>query len=359
MKILLVHASADFSTADVTSGIRAGLLAEGHVVADFRFNRRLTIAHRAMAGMTNDGVLVDLGEMALWASEGLAFQTILHEPDWVLFVNGLSLHPWALVALRRIGARIAGWFTEAPYDSDEDRELALAQFCDVCFVNERTSVQTFRQVLDRQGRGGMAVYLPHAYDPDVHVPPSEPVPAEDRCDVLLIGTGFPERQRLLEAVDWTGIDLRVGGLWPGLEPPSRLHSALAYGCLPNKETARLYGGAKIVLNPHRYAATAESANPRVFEAAACGAFQIADYRAEIAELLGDAVPMFRPGVPWELGAMVRRYLADEGERRRLAALARQRVEGQTFGARARTIVGAFEAFGQLRQAGTRRLPVSA
>lgn len=338
MKLVLCHPSAHFSTADVARGIAAGLRAEGHEVVDYQLANRLMAYDAWLRAMCPPGQQPDPEEIALYGSEGLVYRAVSTNSPWVLAVNGCGLHPNAVAACRNVGIRIAVWFTEAPYESTEERELYLARLCDLALVNERTAVPMFQTVLDKLPWPARAVYLPHAYDPARHRPDGPVCDESERADVLFIGTGFPERRRLLESVDWTGIDLRLGGLWPGLVEPYYLADRLTWECMANADTLRLYRGAKIVLNPHRYHATAESANPRTFEAAAVGAFQITDYRQEVADLFGDSVPTYDPGVPWQLEALVRRYLADDGERARLAAAAQRRVQGQTFEARARTIV---------------------
>ncbi len=345
MKVLLVYPSSSFSTFDVAAGIQEGLEQEGHEVVPYRLYQRMYLMHQALATMVPRGHVPALEEVSLHASEGLVQRAITEECPWVLVITGSGLHPNALLALRRVGVRVAVWFTEAPYDSNEEKELYLARFCDLAFINERTSVMPFQRVLDSVGAGGRAAYLPHAYRPSLHRPWKEGDPAVEPSDVLLVGTGFVERQQLMEAIDWGGIDLRLGGMWPGIQSPSHLAGHVRDGCIDNTDTARLARGAKIVLNPHRFAAGAESANPRTYEMAACGAFQIADYRAEIAEVFGDSVPTFDPGVPWQLEALIRGFLANDSYRLELAREARGRVAPHTFAARARTIVEAIDAAG--------------
>lgn len=348
MRILLLYPAADYSTKDVATGIEAGLREAGHEVAVYRLSNRLDLALRGLTRPAVEGgepVAPNPVDVALMASEALPFQAAMHGVDWVLGVHGVGLHPAALVALRRIGVRIAWWFTEAPYESNEHRELHLATHVDVAFVNERTSVGLFQAVIDRHHPGGSAHYLRHAHDPAVHYPrDGADLRPEERCDVLFVGTGFAERQHLLECVDWTGIDLHLGGLWLGVHANYRLFPHLKYPPMQNGEVVRLYAGAKMIVNSHRDGGRAESANPRVWEAAACGVFQVSDERAEITDVLGEAVPTYAPGVPWRFITLVRRYLADEPERRRLAALALERVRGETFLVRAETIVDALTDF---------------
>lgn len=345
MKLLAIWPAAAWSTYDVARGLFDAMEAAGHQLVHYQLGRRLQMIHNGLQIMAPAGQTPDPEEVALLGSEAITYRAVASGVRWVVIVNGMGLHPNAVMSLRQVGIKVACWFTEAPYDSVEEREYQLAQLCDLAFVNERTSVASFQDVLDRAGLGGQAFYLRHAINPQVHRPYDPtvdcPLDESERSDVLLVGTGFPERQTLLESIDWTGLRLRLFGLWTGIHPPSELSAALANGsvnCIDNPKTARLYHGATIVLNPHRWHPTAESANPRTFEVAACGAFQIADRRAEIVDLFGDTIPLYEPGIPWQLGALIRRYLADSSARQRSAQAARARILGETFADRARTII---------------------
>jgi spore maturation protein CgeB len=288
----------------------------------------------AFAQMAPEGETPSSEMVCLYATEGLPYKAITEGTPWALVINGMSLHPNGLWALRRIGVKVAVWFTEAPYEVQEHH---LAQVADLAFTSERSSVAAFQGVLDGH-TGGKAVYLPHAYNPEVHHPLDGGEPPIEKHDVVLVGTGFLERQWLLENVDWEGIDLCLGGLWPGIEQSDILARYRQYSCLANEDTVKLYHGAKIVLNPHRWAPSAESLNPRAYEAAACGAFQITDRRAEVEELFGDSVPSYEPGNPWQLEALIRHYLEDSEGRVSKAKEANRKVQGHNFTMRAETII---------------------
>ena len=352
MKLMVVHPFAAFAVADVADGLIAGLRANGHEVAEYHLGRRLWMVGAGLRTLTPAGQDPDGGMMALHASEALVYRAVVEGVRWVLVVCGSYVHPNILYALRALGIRVAVVFTESPYQSDETGEYRLLPVTDLAFTNERTCVAGFQADLDAAGDGGRALYLPHAFNPAVHRPDGEPCRDEDRCDVLIFGTGFAERQRLLEGINWTGIDLKIGGLWTGISAYGevhRLHRSLRWGCLPNADVVRLYRGAKIVLNPHRSAEGAESANPRAYEVAATGAFQISDDRAEIAEVFGSSVPTYPAGVPWRLEALIRRYLADDAERGRSASEALERVRAHTFADRAVRVVAAIEEHERERQ----------
>jgi hypothetical protein len=115
------------------------------------------------------------------------------------------------------------------------------------------------------------------------------------------------------------------------------------------ETARHYFGSKIVINIHRSAnddswnsnrrrIPALSVNPRTFEIAACGAFQLTDVR-------NDLSTMYRPGEeivvyhsPHDFIEKMNHYLTHERERRDIAlrGLRRTLLE-HTYTQRLRTL----------------------
>jgi len=320
----------------VAKGIRAGLTALGHEVIDYRLYQRLKVLHLALNQIAPPDAVASPEMVALHAAEALPYKAIIEGCRWALIINGMSLHPNGVLALRRIGVGVAIWFTEAPYMTNEHAELYLARFADLAFVNERTSLDDFQSVLDEH-TGGKVIYLPHAYSPEIHHPLNGEKQVEQH-DVVLVGTGFLDRQWLLERIDWTGIDLCLGGLWPAIEEPNELAGYYRYPCLDNRDAVELYQGAKIAINIHRWAGGAESLNPRAYELAACGTFQICDRRAELVEIFGDSVPHFEAGVPWELEAGIRHYLKNDELRESMAAEARRRVQEHTFEQRAKTII---------------------
>ena len=265
-----------------------------------------------------------------------------HRVDWVLVVSAMYLHPEAIVLLRRAGLRVAIMMTESPYDDEGQKRAAALANC--VFTNERTSVDTFKEVCPSSH------YLGHAYDPEVHQPHAVngDVPAHD---VVFVGTGFQERCEMLRAVDWGDIDLGLYGSWMLLGSRNRLREHLYGGVIDNRQAAEMYQAADIGLNIHRTSVGwgrdaprvngAESVNPRVIELAAGGVFCLSDWRAEMGDLFGDYVPRFSTGE--EMGELVHHYLGAPEERREIAERMRLGVQGQTFDVRAKQIVKALEA----------------
>lgn len=253
--------------------------------------------------------------------------------DWVVVVCGIAFHPDAVRTLQRAGIRVAAVFTESPYEDTAARHFGHA--VDLLGVNDRASLSRFPTE--------STIYLPTAYDREIHHRDVEP--DDDTPDVLALGTGFKERIRLLAAVDWTGVDLRLRGHWQKgtREPRLREHIVGERGIsiTHNEQSARLYRAARINLNLYRRDGDAESMSPRAYELAALGTYSIhEDARAEAHEVLGDSVRYFSG--PESLGDAVRWSLAHPAICRTMADEAIYRIQGHDYDARAATLLAAMD-----------------
>lgn len=321
-RILFVWSSAEFSTWDVARGYRAALERRREfVLRDYRLYARMRYHAKALGERADN---VDL--LSRIASEGIIVEALKHRADLVFIVSGMALHPDAVWYLRRVGIPAAVLFTESPYDDGKQREFHAVYPDMICFTTERTSAV-----------GGWR-YLAHAYDPDIHYPRT----AGSHCDVLFIGTLWRERIQLLEAVDWSGIALKLIGTW--VAPPAPAESPLqrfySDHCVRNDEAPGYYASAAVCLNPFRAHSRAESLNPRAYELAACESFQMLDHRAEIEDVFGKdgscSVVTFTAD---SLEERIRYWLAHEAERKELAKLARAAVRPHTFDARLDALLG--------------------
>lgn len=308
MRILFIWSAAEFSTFDVARGYANALKADGHNVHDYRLYNRLK--YHALALSHNDPPRHKDAELVTrLAAETLVVEALRHEADLVVGVCGMGLHPVGLQLLSRAGFPIAMIFTEAPYD--DEQQSKFARYVGHAFTNELVSAQ-------ERGWG----YLGAAYDPAIHFP-HQPE-AKERCDVLILGTGWEERQRMLEGVDWKGIDLRVRGYWLGIKKRTPLWRYYEEGSVENARTPVMYASARVCVNQHRGHPTARSLNPRALELGAAGAYQVSDRRAELSDVYGDTVPTY--STPAELEVLIREALAlPDAELRRRAHLQRAKL----------------------------------
>lgn len=311
---------SEMSVWDVARGYRSALaraIGEDNI-KDYWLNIRTQYHAKTLGKGAEDHI-----RLSQYASEGLLNEALYFGADVVFMVSILNVHPVVLWALRKVGIHVAALLTESPYD-DENQANTVEVYPEMSvFTHEIVSAEKYGWH-----------YLPHAYDPEVHKP-YEPEFA-DECDVLLVGTGWTDRQQLLELVDWSGIDLRLYGIWPMMTPDSPLFDKMWPVCVDNTKLPQLYSAAKICLNIHRAHPDAKSLNPRSYEIAACGAFQLSDQRIEVSRIFRNSVPVFRNGD--DLGRLVRMYLSNDPLRRELAAESARAVAPHTFDARLQTVL---------------------
>lgn len=328
MRILFVSASVDFSIGDVSRGYRAALMRAGHEMADYIMPARYKYHMNAIPPELHR----DQSFVAKQASENILNEAMYHRAELVVIVSGLNVHPIALWLLGQVGIPVAVILTESPYDDDPQ-----AEWLDMSRAKDDTKLKLTVFTNDAYSAMHMGWHaLPPAYDPAFHYPAA---PDQDTaCDVLIVGTGWPERQAFLEAVNWNGIKLKLYGVWPGLKdnpnsPIARMYSPLV---VDNAIIAGVYASAKININFHRNSKVALTPGPRVYELAACGAFQMSDPRYGLVELFGDSIPTFH--TPVELEHLLRLYLEQPIARKKMADFARNRVRNETFDHRVSTMM---------------------
>jgi spore maturation protein CgeB len=352
-RFLVAHPGAETSTHDVAVGYCEALSRLGHDIGLYALDARLTAADRYLRQQLRIARLNDptlprrpgFGDVTLKASEDLVLAALRGRVDAVLVISGLFVNPNGLRLLRAARVPAGVIFTESPYQDDEQAECAGLVSC--CWTNERTSVAPLRRANARTW------YLPGAYRTGFHAP-SEPDPTLPSHDVVFVGSYFPERIDLLAAADWTGIDLGLyGNLDGGVRRSAgwrKLRRFARGGSMSNAAATALYQRAAVCLNLNRtctwvdgaqHVLTAESLNPRAYELAACGAFTVAQARAEGGELFGESVPTFDTAE--QLTTLVQRALAYPGWRAAAAAEARRAVGPHTFDARAAQVVAQLSA----------------
>jgi hypothetical protein len=364
MKVLLIEPGASWSTADVFSGLRYGLEQAGVEVIRYNLSGRIDMSHRTLytawrhrkkadpsiAKPTEADVFFQAGRDALCSA-------LWHKVDVVLAVSAMFLLPAVMEMMTRAGLRVAVLFTESPYEA---REPDVAKMIDGCWTNERSSLSTFRAVNPCSG------YMPHGWHPDRHKPGPQPGDALVAAhDVVFVGSAFQERIAWLSAIDWSGIDLGLYGMWNALGKKHPLRQFVRGDITTNEHTAALYRRAKVGLNLYRTSMGwgagarqidhAESLNPRAYELAACGAFHLSTYRSEIADVFGDLVPTFH--TPDEASALIRTWLADPDGRARVAAQLPACVAGMSWASRGTQVVRDLRTLLQ-RRAGATQHPQS-
>jgi spore maturation protein CgeB len=340
--ILVVAPGAAFSTIDVFHGVTSGLAAAGARVITYSLHGRMAESQKSMNWAWRQRRKVDaafpkpsMADLSYHACLGLFERCYRFEPDVVLFISGVLVIKDVFTLIRKRHT-VAVLLTESPYLMEQEQRIARS--VDLVWTHERDALDALRSVQPETH------YLRHAWLPATHGGAAA-VPDMPAHDVVFVGTDFAERIALLEAVDWTGIDLGLYGNWSSLKRSSPLQRYVREAFISNAAAASLYRRCKIGLNLYRTTGDfsgrvvehAWSLNPRAYELAACGAFSISSGRGEVAETFGDLVPTFTTAR--ELEHLVRQWLADDAGRERIAAQLPACVSGDHWLARGRQLLG--------------------
>jgi spore maturation protein CgeB len=189
--------------------------------------------------------------------------------DVVIALEG-TLLPEAVDRIRRNGSAVAVWFA-APVTS-LGRQLPFLADYDVVCLNDSLLVDRCRTVL-----AAKVIHLPEACNPSWH----RPCDAESEPIVVVAGSMYPFRLRLLEKLPGVGIPVRIyGPRWPSWLESEHLRPAYTGKYLAREEKARAFRSAGLVLNILHPAEMA-GLNGSLFEAAGCGAAVLTDVRPDL------------------------------------------------------------------------------
>ena len=273
---------------------------------------------------------------AIWAqAEELA-------PQLVLALAQAPMSRNLLQRFRRAGVRTAMWFVE-------DYRLftywqTYAPLYDFFAVIQK---EPFLSELAAIGQPH-ALYLPLAALPDFHRPLALS-PDEQReygSDIAFLGAGYPNRRIAFRPL--AGRDFKIWGSdWEG-EPLLARNIQRGGARIGEEESVKIYNAAKVNLNLHSSVSARELVshgdfvNPRTFELAAMGAFQLVDRRSLMDGLFGpDELATF--DTPEEFYRQIDHFLAHPEEREAYARRARERVLAEhTYERRMRTLLTAME-----------------
>ena len=344
MKILLAWPGPRHSTADVARGWGRALAESGHDVTEYRYSFAIDFfiaAYHAWerAHPHNPAAKFENEQWQAAASKQLIIQAVYDQPDIVLMVSGMQYHPIAFRLLHKLNIPVVLILTESPYMDSRQAVILDKGGVALSFTNDKASVGPL------SGYSCPVIYLPHSYDPTIHHGGSADEDYES--EIYFCGTLFPDRLEMFGDLlsdrqhMQTEFDANIVG-------PTNHRGGIEV--IPNDENAEWYRATKIALNHHRtwcgdmqvdegtlQDGIAWSINPRTYEIAACGAFQLCDSkRPELAEIFGDSVATYTD--KQDLLDKIRYYLAHDAEREQMAARANELVKPCAFVNRAHDVL---------------------
>ncbi|WP_243367961.1 CgeB family protein [Fundidesulfovibrio soli] len=264
-------------------------------------------------------------------------------PDLVLALAQAPLSRQALKRLRQMGIPSVMWFVE-------DFRLftyweSYAAHYDAFAVIQK---EPLLNKLEAAGQPN-ALYLPLAADPVFHAP-LELSSVEKRIygsEVSFLGAGYPNRRVAFKELVSYGLKI-WGSDWEG-EDVLQAYVQRGGERVSPEDAVKIFNATAVNLNLHSSVSArdlvsgGDFVNPRTFELAMCGAFQLVDERSLMGEL-------FAPGELATFGSMqelhesLRHFLAHPEERAAYAERARKRALAEhTYQARMRTLLEFLES----------------
>lgn len=230
-----------------------------------------------------------------------------------------------LTELRNRGVITALWFTEDYLRFGYWREMA--HFYDFVFPIQRGAC------IDaiRSAGAGEVHYLPMACDPIVHRPLS--LTAEEKArwgsPISFVGAGYHNRQQVFAALAETPFKL-WGTEWPNCRPFDRM---LQEGGrrISAEEYVKIFNATDININLHSSSErdgvdpTGDFVNPRTFELAAAGCFQLVDQRSLLHEVFEPNKDLVVFDSATQMREQIDYYLAHPHERLKFVERARARA----------------------------------
>lgn len=271
-------------------------------------------------------------------SQSIMAQVETFAPDLVLALAQAPMSRRLLQRLSREGIATAMWFVEDYKVFTYWR--AFAPLYDVFAVIQK---EPFLSELAAVGQS-RTLYLPMAALPEFHAP-MVLSPAEQHrygADIGFLGAGYPNRRVAFRQLAHR--DFKIWGTeWDGETLLARNLQQEGTRITP-EQSVKIYNATRINLNLHSSVQCRETVpggdfvNPRTFELASIGAFQLVDKRALMPELFAeDELATFSDMK--ELLEKTDYFLAHPEERAAYAARARARViREHTYQHRMRTLL---------------------
>jgi len=266
-------------------------------------------------------------------SQGVELLAKETRPDMVLALAQAPLLPGTLTRLAEMEIPSAFWFVE------DFRVLTYWREVAPCYKHIFGIQQgEFQKELSAIGVTKYN-YLPTAADPEIHLHVELTPEERGKCGSPLsfVGAGYHNRRNLFRGL----IDYPFkiwGSDWPMVPPLNRLIQLNA-SRIDTETCVRIFNASAVNLNLHSSLShegvvpEGDFVNPRTFEIASCGAFQLTDKRSLLGELFEEGeVELF--GNLDELRGKIEHFLARPEERSRIAELGRARVLNEhTYGKR--------------------------
>lgn len=258
-------------------------------------------------------------------SEMILARILSEKPDLVIGLAQSPLSPELLSRLSSMGIPVAYWFVE-------DFRLATYWEKVAPLVTDFAVIQKDEWIPKLAERGlSNVTYLPVGADPEIFTtsPSTGEDPERFSASLAFMGAGYYNRRHFLKHL----VDLGLGIWGSDWDPGDPLFRYVRENGrrLDPAEAAQIFRNSPVNLNLHSSVyhsgvnPDGDFVNPRTFEIAACGGFQVVDRRSLLPELFvpGEEIAVFED--ERSCRNLIVHYATHEEERRAMAEAARKRV----------------------------------
>ncbi|MBN8201204.1 MULTISPECIES: CgeB family protein [Bacillaceae] len=251
------------------------------------------------------------------------------KPDIVIVLLGFKVPLKIIQWVKTQKIKTAVWLTEDPYYMDKT-EVLIPNY-DYIFTIDTAAKDFYIKKGHQQ-----TFHLPLGTSTEIF----KPIQAGPAfiSDICLLGYPYPDRVKLIQVLlEKTPYKIKVIGKWRNKlirlqnHPRLRIHDIWVEPSI----AAQYYNGAKIVLNTHRpynlhqnknrIGIKGNSINNRTFDVAACGAFQLIEYKEDLPIHFIEDKEIVSFKTEDELLQKIIFYINHEEKRKEISELANKRV----------------------------------
>ena len=265
-----------------------------------------------------------------------------YRPDIMLVLMGDDIFAETLEEVKKQGVITANWFTDTVIDPRLQRIPFIKNtpfHYDYFFIYDDEDVLNSIRI-----DAPCVKSIPLACNPSIHktINLSEQEKKQYGNQVCFVGSLNSTREELLNSL--SDFDLGIWGNWEKENP--QLKKFYREKNVYFQEATKIYNASDITLDIHIFFGTSNKAfdiNPRVFEAAGCGAFVLTNENAYLSKLfeIDKEIVCYRDEN--ELNEKIKYYLKHPQERKAIAQRAQQRVyRDHTYEKRLQKIISVIE-----------------
>lgn len=258
-------------------------------------------------------------------SEAIVAKALRIEPDLILALAQAPLHEGVLRRFKKFGIPTAFWFVEDFRLFDYWSKVA--PYYDYFFCIQKDGF--FEKLKGAHVENYH--YLPLACDPEIHRPLQLTVQEykEYGSPISFVGAGYHNRRNFLQGL--LDMDIKIWGTEWGNSLPLAKYVQRNGARIPTEEIVKIFNATTLNINLHSSAChpgvnpDGDFVNPRTFEIAGCGAFQLVDRRSLMPELFQVGEELICFSNLKDIKEKIKYYLKNGEERKEIARKTRQRV----------------------------------